>query len=76
MTHMYLGDVLDHCVLISEMLGQIKEQADGMISLIFNTISAHQNRSVKLLTFITIVFLPMTFSESPFRFNGYPFAFC
>jgi Mg2+ and Co2+ transporter CorA len=61
MAKAYLRDVQDHITTLTNRTRMTIRSAENLTSLIFNTIAAKQNESVRQLTIVSIFFLPLTF---------------
>lgn len=48
-SHVYLGDVLDHCLTIIQSLEQMDASANNLSDLMFNTISANTNNFMMII---------------------------
>ena len=49
LAHVYLGDVLDHCLTIIQSLEQMDASANNLSNLMFNTISANTNNFMMII---------------------------
>ncbi|KAK3678503.1 hypothetical protein LTR78_001800 [Recurvomyces mirabilis] len=72
LTQAYLKDVQDHITTLTSSTHMRIRSAENLTSLIFNTIAARQNESVRQLTLVSIFFLPLTFLTGYFGMNFDP----
>lgn len=65
----YLADISDHLLSHTQDLDVMRGNTKNMIDLIFNTISIQSSDSIKQLSFVTVVFLPLSFWTGYFGMN-------
>lgn len=66
---LYFADVTDHALRYLEDLDDMRSQSNTLSSLIFNTISIHGSDYMKMLSLVSVVFLPLTFLTGYFGMN-------
>jgi Mg2+ and Co2+ transporter CorA len=76
----YLADVADHVLILTEEVDMLKGTVENMINMvrsrrmklkfqIFNLVAAAQNETMRQLTMASLIFLPLTFLTGYFGMN-------
>jgi magnesium transporter len=83
-THIYLRDVYDHTIQLIETTETYRDMLGGMMDIYLTSLSNKLNETMKVLTVIATIFIPLTFIVGIYGMNfhvmpelewpwGYPF---
>jgi len=65
----YYLDLLDHIERITDSLNSFRDLLDGLLASYYSTITARTNESIRILTVISFIFMPLTFLTGFFGMN-------
>ena len=68
-TNLYMKNVHDHILQISEMLDSFRDSSSGLLDTYLSSMSNNLNEVVRVLTLITVLFVPLTFLTGFFGMN-------
>jgi magnesium transporter len=68
-TRPYLRDVYDHTIHIMELLESYRDIVSGLLDVYLSSISYKLNETMKVLTMIATVFIPLTFISGWYGMN-------
>ena len=68
-TRLYLRDCHDHIVNIIDLLEIDRERASGLIEIYLSSINKQMNETMKILTVISTIFIPLSFIASVYGMN-------
>ncbi|KAH3675984.1 hypothetical protein WICMUC_002280 [Wickerhamomyces mucosus] len=69
MTRLYLSDIIDHLWMYTDEIDGMISQVQNLTAMIFNTISTQTNGSMRQLSIVTVIFLPLSFWTGYFGMN-------
>lgn len=65
----YLRDAYDHCIQIMDLIESYKEITSSVIDLYLSMVSNRMNEIMKVLTIISVIFIPLTFIAGIYGMN-------
>ena len=68
-TQVYFRDCQDHSVQIIELLESFREMATSMLDIYLSSISQRTNETMRVLTIIATIFIPLTFVAGVYGMN-------
>jgi magnesium transporter len=71
-TRVHLRDVADHTVQILDILACYREMSQALIEIHLNIASNKMNEVMKVLTLVTVIFIPLTFIAGIYGMNFDP----
>ena len=66
---LYLRDAYDHCIQAMDMVESYKEVTSSIIDLYLSMVSNRMNEIMKVLTIISVIFIPLTFVAGVYGMN-------
>ncbi|KAG7906487.1 hypothetical protein KL907_002127 [Ogataea polymorpha] len=66
---LYMNDIYDHLVSYVDDIESMLRTIENLVNLIFNTLSVETNNSMKQLSLVTVIFLPLSFWAGYFGMN-------
>lgn len=68
-TRVYLRDCRDHVISIMDLLEIDRERASGLIEIYLSSINNQMNETIKVLTIISTIFIPLSFIAGVYGMN-------
>lgn len=68
-THIYLRDVSDHAIRVSESIESYREILTGLLDIYISSVSNKMNETMKVLTVFASIFIPLTFLTGIYGMN-------
>jgi len=65
----YLKDAYDHCIQIMDLIENYKEITSNMLDIYLSMVSNRMNEIMKVLTIISVIFIPLTFVAGIYGMN-------
>ncbi len=66
---LFLRDAYDHCIQIMDLIENYKEITTSIIDLYLSMVSNRMNEIMKVLTVISVIFIPLTFIAGIYGMN-------
>ncbi|MFH1902306.1 MAG: magnesium/cobalt transporter CorA [Candidatus Omnitrophota bacterium] len=68
-THIFLRDVYDHTIQVIDTIETFRDMISGMLDVYLSSVSNKMNETMKVLTIIATIFIPLTFIAGIYGMN-------